>query len=217
MASIWDSVSRFFGSDHNEKCAALLAKLATTARDCAVHFTATAGQDLDGIRKFEHDGDDIVDEIHEVLDNSFIMRFDINELMRLTDELDDVIDGMKKIATHINIYKAHLSTLQPGALEMIRINERMVKSLHVLIGMLSEKRLSLTGIREIVRTMDEAEAEADRIQADAERALVKQYTPAGANRLEFIGWDRLYQLLEETTDHSKHCGNLVLSLARKEA
>ena len=83
--------------------------------------------------------------------------------------------------------------------------------------MLSEPKLSLARVRDRARTIDEAEAEADKLVAVAERKLVAQYSPPGANRLEFIAWDKLYQLLEQMTDEANHCGKLILSLARKEA
>ena len=50
---------------------------------------------LPGIVVFERRADKLVDEIHELLDNAFIMRFDTPDAMRLTDEIDDVIDGMR--------------------------------------------------------------------------------------------------------------------------
>jgi uncharacterized protein len=78
--------------------AALLKQVSEIALECAAHFRATNGQDVTGIIQFEHKADRVVDEIHELLDNSFIMRFDIPDTMRLTDELDDVIDGMRKVA-----------------------------------------------------------------------------------------------------------------------
>ena len=46
---------------------------------------------LVGRTPFERKADKIVDEIHELLDDSFIMRFEIPDAMRLTDEVDDVI------------------------------------------------------------------------------------------------------------------------------
>jgi hypothetical protein len=46
---------------------------------------------------------------------------------------------------------------------------------------------------------------------------VSQYIEATANHLEFIAWEKLYQLLEEMTDEANHCAELILSLARKEA
>ncbi len=65
--------------------------------------------------------------------------------------------------------------------------------------------------------IDDFECEADQIVAGAERRLVDEYSPQGANRLEFIAWNTLYQHLENMTDHANHCAKLVLSVARKEA
>jgi uncharacterized protein Yka (UPF0111/DUF47 family) len=92
MATIWEAVGRFFGPSQNERFAQLLMQLADTAIDCASHFRETGGEDLAGIINYEHRGDAIVDEIHQLLDNTFILRFDVADCMRLTDDLDNVID-----------------------------------------------------------------------------------------------------------------------------
>jgi uncharacterized protein Yka (UPF0111/DUF47 family) len=86
-----------------------------------------------------------------------------------------------------------------------------------LVAMLSEPKLSLARVRDRARPIDEAESKADTLVAAAERRLVVEYAAPGANRLEFIGWDKLYQLLEQMTDEANHCAKLILSLARKEA
>ncbi len=216
MGTIWAAVGRFFGPAQNEKFTFLLQQLADTAMACAAHFRVTAGQDLQGIIDFEHRGDGIVDEIHELLDNSFIVRFDVADTMRLTDDLDNVIDGMRKVAYHIDIYKPLLTTLRPEAMQLFAVAERMIGGVSELVGMM-EKKLVLARVREKARLLDESEAEADKLLADAERKLVAEYSPAGANRLEFIAWAKLFQLLEDTTDEANHCGKLILSLARKEA
>lgn len=215
--SVWDAVGRFFGPSHNDRFAELMGQLAQTSVDCAKHFRETKGQDLAGIIDYEHKGDAIVDDIHEVLDNSFIMRFDIADSMSLADELDDVLDGMRKVAVHIDIYRPILSDLKPDALELMAIGERMQKQLRDVVAMLAEPRMSLPRVREAVTKIDEDESVADKITAAAERRLVAEYSPPGANRLEFIAWEKLYSLLEEMTDHANHCAKLVLSLARKEA
>jgi uncharacterized protein len=217
MSAIWEAVGRFFGQSQNERFAQLLLQLAETAVACAAHFRQTGGEDVSGIIDYEHRGDAIVDDIHELLDNVFILRFDIADCMRLTDDLDNVIDGMRKVAIHIDIYKPVVLPLRPDALELFAIGERMMVGVQELVAMLSEPKLSLTRVRDRARTIDEAEAEADKLVAIAERKLVAQYSPPGANRLEFIAWDKLYQLLEQMTDEANHCGKLILSLARKEA
>jgi uncharacterized protein len=217
MGVISNSLNRFFGPSQNIRFAELLLQLADTAVQCAAHFRETAGQDLPGIIDFEHRGDAIVDDIHELLDNAFILRFDIADSMRLTDDLDNVIDGMRKVAIHIDIYKPVIGDLQPDALRLFAIGERMIVGVRELVAMLSAPRLELGRVREMSRPIDEAEAEADMLVAAAERQLVSKYRAQSANRLEFIAWQKLYALLEQMTDEANHCAKLILSLARKEA
>ena len=211
------ALASLFGTSHNDRFAALLSELANIGVACAVHFRETNGQDVPGIVTLERQADKIVDDIHELLDNSFIMRFEISDAMRLTDEVDDVIDGMRRAATHIDIYKPFLTMLRPEAKELIAAGERAIRALRDLIAMLSEPRLTLQRARDLARAINEAEAEADDVIARAERGLVQEFSPNTANRLEFIALDKLYQMLEEMTDDAKRCGKLVVSLARKEA
>ena len=216
MSNGTGAIGRLFGTSHNDRYAALISQLAGIGVECAAHFKATEGQDLPGIVVFERKADKIVDEIHELLDNSFIMRFDIPDAMRLTDEVDDVIDGMRRAATHIDIYKPFLTTLRPEARALIVAGERAIQALRELVGLLGQPRLTLQTARDKARVINDAESEADRIIAEAERGLVQEFSKA-TNSLEFIALDKLYQMLEEMTDDAKRCGKLVVSLARKEA
>jgi uncharacterized protein Yka (UPF0111/DUF47 family) len=215
--TIWNAVKRFFGPSQTDRFAELLLQLADTAVAGAAHFRETGGLDHAGIIDYEHRGDAIVREIHELLDNAFILRFDIADSMRLADDVDNVIDGMRKVAIHIDIYRQLLAPLPRDAMELFSIGERMIGGIRELVAMLGAPRLSLTSVREKARELDEAEAEADKLVAAAERKLVAEYSPANANHLAFIAWDKLYQMLEEMTDEANHCGELILSLARKEA
>lgn len=215
--SIWESFSRFFGPSRNDEFAAMLLELADTASAGAAHFRKTTGQDLKGIIEYEHKGDAIVDRIHELLDNSFILRFDIPDAMRLTDDLDNVIDGMRKVAIHIDIYQPFLADLRPDAIELVDIAVDMMGGVRKLILMLAEPRLSLARVREVATVVDQQEAAADKLVSAAERRLVTEFGKPGANALEFLAWEKLYQMLEETTDEANHCARQILSLARKEA
>ena len=217
MTKLQGMFSGLFGPSHNDRYAELMTALADKAKECAKHFLATNGRDLDGIIAFERQGDRLVDQIHEVLDNSFIMRFDITDAMRLADELDNVLDGLRKTAMHIDIYKTLLTTDPADAKELGAIAEKMIGRLRDLVAMLGEPRMKVQRVRDAVTEIDELESDADRITALAERRLVNEYSPPGANRLEFLAWKELYEHLEEATDHANHCAKLVLSLARKEA
>ena len=217
MIKLQGMFSGLFGPSHNDRYTELMTALADKSKECAQHFLATNGRDLAGIIAFERQGDRLVDQIHEVLDNSFIMRFDITDAMKLADELDNVLDGLRKTAMHIDIYKTLLTKDPADAKELSIIAEKMIGRLRDLVAMLGEPRMSVQRVRDAVTEIDELESDADRITALAERRLVGEYSPPGANRLEFLAWKELYEHLEEATDHANHCAKLVLSLARKEA
>ena len=210
-------LAALFGPSNNEQFASLLVQLSETVTQCSRHFLDTSGRDLKGIVDYEHKADAIVDAIHELLDNSFIMRFDIPDSMKLTDDLDNVIDGMRKVAIHLHVYKLHLRELRSEAVELMRIGDRMVNKLHALISMFREPRFTLSKVRELARSVDEDESAADRLVSDVERSLVEEYSQPSANTIGFIAWHQLFHLLEQMTDDANHCARNILSLARKEA
>jgi uncharacterized protein len=210
-------VARLFGRTKNDKFVEHLVRLADVGVECAAHFRETDGQDLPGIISFERRADKIVDSIHEELDNTFIMRFDVPDAIRLTDELDDVIDGMRGAAAHIDIYKRYLTELRPEARELIVAGEQATQALRALVVTLANGPLSLEKSRDLAQTINEAESRADKIIARAERNLVTEFSASGADTLAFIAIEKLYAMLEEMTDDAKRCGKLIVSLARKES
>jgi hypothetical protein len=217
MAQKQGALAALFGPSRNETFAKLLKQLSETVVECSRHFRSTGGRDLKGIIDYEHRADALVDEIHELLDNSFIMRFDIPDSMKLTDDLDNVIDGMRKVAIHLDVYKLHLTELRPEAVELMKLGDEMVGKLQALVAMLGEPRLTLAKVREVARAVDEGEARADGIVSDVERKLVAEFSQPTTKTIGFIAWHQLFQLLEQMTDDANHCAKLILSLARKEA
>jgi uncharacterized protein Yka (UPF0111/DUF47 family) len=206
-----------FGPSRSDQLAELLKTLSRTALACAARFRESEGQDAKGIIDIEHKADAIVDQIHELLDNSFIMRFDITDSMRLADDLDDVVDGMRKVALHIEAYRLLIPKLSPQAMELFALGESMLKRIDQLIDMLAEPRLKLTKVREVADLIDAEESQADKLVAAHERVLVEQFSAPSANAIGFIALHQLFHLLEQMTDDANHCAKMVLSLARKEA
>lgn len=212
-----NAIARLLGDSPNKAFGKHLLDLANVGVACAAHFRQTNGQDLPGVVGFEKSADKIVDAIHELLDNAFIMRFDAADALRLTDSLDDVIDGMRGAATHIDIYKRYLRVLRPEAEELIVAGERAIHALRDLVAAVSMGTMTLNRAREGAKAINEAEANADKIIARAERSLVEEFSMTEKNTLEFIALEKLYSMLEQITDDAKRCGKLIVSLIRKEA
>jgi len=212
-----NAIARLLGDSPNKAFGKHLLDLADVGVACAAHFRQTNGQDLPGIVSFEKSADKIVDAIHELLDNAFIMRFDTPDALRLTDALDDVIDGMRGAATHVDIYKRYLRVLRPEAEELVVAGESAIRALRDLVSAVSIGPMSLNRAREGAKAINEAEANADKIIARAERNLVDEFSRMETNTLEFIALEKLYSMLEQITDDAKRCGKLIVSLIRKEA
>jgi uncharacterized protein len=195
----------------------LLKQVSLIGIEASRHLRATKAHDVKGIIEFERKADRVVDEIHELLDNAFIMRFDIADMLRLTDELDDVVDGMRKVALHMDGYKPFLTELRPGADKLMALTEQMLLDVDKLVDMLAEPKLDLQRVRTVADKIDEMESQADSIVADHERELVAQFSAPGSNALGFIAQHQLFHMLEQMTDDANHCAKLIVSLARKEA
>lgn len=211
-----NAIARLLGDSPNKAFGKHLLDLSNVGVACAAHFRQTNGQDLPGIVGFEKSADKIVDAIHELLDNAFIMRFDAADALRLTDALDDVIDGMRGAATHIDIYNRYLRVLRPEAEELIIAGEKAIQALRDLVAAVSMGSMTLNRARDGARAINEAEANADKIIARAERSLVDEFSMTEKNILEFIALEKLYSMLEQITDDAKRCGKLIVSLIRKE-
>jgi uncharacterized protein len=217
MAAKQSALTSLFGTSRSDQFATLLKQLSETVVACSKHFVATAGRDLQGVIDFEHTADALVDQIHELLDNSFIMRFDIPDSMKLTDELDNVIDGMRKVAIHLDVYALHLTELRPEAIELMQLGDGMVGQLDSLVAMLGKPRLKVPQVRDVASAIDDAESAADTLVSNVERKLVVEFSQPATKTIGFIAWHQLFHMLEQMTDDANHCAKLIVSLARKEA
>lgn len=206
----------FRGPSPSDQCAKLLLELAKCASACAKLLHETGGADLEGIIRHEHTGDGIVRTLHQIIDNAFIMRIDKSDVTQLLSELDDMIDGMRKVASHIDIHKYYIETLRTEAKQLIEIIVFVSDEVKKLVTMLSGKRFSLLDISTSVHRLHDAESEADKILMRAEKMLISEFSQPHANVIEYIGWEKLFRLLERVTDHANHCGTIILSIARKE-
>lgn len=211
-----DPFKRLFGPSPNTQITERLSALAACAHTSVVHLAETKGDDLAKITEFEHQGDQIVRDIHALMDSAFILRFDKGDISNLTSHLDDIIDATRKVATHKHIYGEHLKQLRPEAAELIEILEKMTTELEPLVKQLASHPIGVEETRPHLLVLKDLERKADDIHTSAEQALVKEFGTHG-NPIAYIGWDKLYRLLERASDRANYCGIAVNSMARKEA
>ncbi|MBI4121770.1 MAG: DUF47 family protein [Parcubacteria group bacterium] len=206
-----------FGNAHDAQCAQLFAELAQCAVDCARHLRDTEGRDLDRIVAFEHEGDGIGRQIHEAIDRAFIMRLSARDAGQLLRHLDDILDGIRMIASHLDIYQTEIPTLCDNAQRLITIIVSMTEDVQTLVAMLSEKRLASADVRTIVERLQAAEGMADGILVAAKKAAIVQHRQGSLGAVAHNVIVKLFHRLERITDSACHCGHAMLTIARGES
>src|SRR3989338_6270091 len=201
-AMLWDGnpLERFFGRSQNGPIADLLAQQAEIASRCSKLLRESSCKSL-----------------HEIIDSSFILRFDKSDIGSLANSLDNILNGMRQVAMHVDIYTPHIPRLRPEAEELLQIIEQMTAQVQKCTGLLHEKRLPHKRVRELTRELIKAESRADAILHKGEAALVREYGIESGGALTFLAHDKLLRMLEHITDVANHCGTLILSITRKEA
>ncbi len=215
MIAVMSQLERFFGRSQNGTITDLLAQQADIAIRCAKALRESNGKALKDIIALEHEGDDVEQKVHEIIDSAFILRFDKSDIGNLSSTLDNILDGMRQVGMHVDVYSPHITEIRPETEELAQIIEKMTHIVSSLVKLLCERRIPLQNVKDFTRQLTKLESEADSILHRAEAALVKQY--GSSNALTFMAYDKLFRMLEHITDVADHCGTLVLSIARKEA
>ena len=217
MQRVANQFERLFGRSQNGQVAELLVQQADIAVRCAILLRESQCAALSDVVSLEREGDVTQEQVHEIIDRAFILRFDKSDIGNLSNRLDNILDGMRQVAKQVDIYRPHMKKIRQEADDLIKIIEEMTSTVRNLVATLKERHLLMTKVKECTQRLKKLEAEADDILHAVEADLVKEYDHKRNNALEFMAHDKIFRLLEHVTDVADHCGTLVLSIARKEA
>ena len=181
-----------------------------------VAFQGATEQALARIVEIEHSADDTVREVHRLVDQTFIAPYDKRDIIKLTHQLDRVVDGMRTVVRSLVSYRALEAKDSPGmtaiAREMSGLVLRCVTELkHVVDEMPS---FDHDGLREAARLIDAVEQECDDRFAHAVRTIFPK--PDQPLTAATLAWRDIFHLLERITDDCSHAMGVILSIARQE-
>lgn len=182
---------------------------------CAGEFHAmltdfsSAPQHTEKIIALEKEADRLVGETFQLLDNTFISRYDKPDVERFISHLDDVIDYMKKVIVSMQDYR--IQSPRNEALEFAEIIYDMVKSLHEAIGKVTT--LTMNSMEPYVIHIKELEEKADNLQHTAIQNLFDEEPDPKM----VIKWMDIIEKMELVTDHAEDVINVLSSIVRKES
>ncbi len=162
------------------------------------------------IKEMEHNADDVVQDLFEQLDATFITPFDREDIHLLTSSLDTVLDMINSIAHRMHMY-------QPKTVpdECKQISSMIVKGCgHILEAVSELKTMKKSGkILKIVRKISKIETESDEVYHMGISNLFKKEKDA----IELIKKKEIIETLERTCDKMEDVSDVLKTIILKNA
>lgn len=183
----------------------LMAGFATL--HAALHGGPGVAAGASSLREIEQRGDEITHTIMSRLHSSRITPFDRNDILALTEGLDDVVDLTEEVADTIVIDGIEQITPEAERMSevMLQIGEELVKAVDDL-GARKPDPLRWARIHEL-------EHQGDTLIREANTGLFQN----GMEARDIIRWKDVYALMAKTIDRTEELASLLESIAIKQA
>lgn len=162
------------------------------------------------LHELEHKGDEVVHSIYNKLNNVFMPPLDREDIIAITQALDNVMDYIYAAADAMSVYNIKATT--PIACKLAAVivacTEQVAQQLPKL-----RKRSGMRQIEAGVQEIHRLENEADALLRQGEMDLF--HTPH--DPIEVIAWSRIYETMERVTDECEEIADVLRGLAIKHA
>ncbi len=159
-------------------------------------------------RESEHDS--LSSETLDELNKSFITPFDREDIYRLVNALDSVVDNMEVVTSCFQIYD--VVTVEPGAAEMAQIALECAKDMRVLFEHFADFKHDAM-VTTQCRKVGDLEDRADIVYREGLRALFS----AHGDPIHTIKWKSIFDKMEDVVDSFQYVTKLVHGVVMKNA
>ncbi|MBL8308688.1 MAG: DUF47 domain-containing protein [Rubrivivax sp.] len=153
----------------------------------------------------ERAADKITAEVHRLLHRTFITPLDRDQIHRLINAMDDVLDLLQDSSEVMSLYD--LQTLSEDVVRLSEISVRCCERVQNVLGLLS--RLKDAEVAESVlktcEEIDQLESDADRVM----RAAMSRLFREEPDTRQLIKLKAVYEHLESISDRCEDVANLV--------
>jgi hypothetical protein len=162
------------------------------------------------IRELEHKGDALTHEIMALLHKTFVTPIEREDIARLADRLDDVLDHIEEATAAMRIYDVSGPTA--SVIEMADVVRLMTIKVGEAISKLRDRR-HLRDILPYCVELNRLENVADDLLRNAMGELFRGAT----NSRDIIKWRDIYRQLEAATDRCEDIANLLEGIVLRHA
>ncbi|RST88709.1 DUF47 domain-containing protein [Vagococcus humatus] len=160
------------------------------------------------IHEIEQAGDKIVHNIMDELNHSFITPIDREDIVLLTESLDNILDGLDSVPFQLDSYL--ITEIRGKAIE---ITELIVEAMNHLIGVAKEfaKFKNSKVLGEKIAHVNSIEEQADFLY----RSAVKELFSTEQDIFNVVKWKAVYRRLEDIMDDIEKTADVMAGLVIK--
>ncbi|TLZ69065.1 MAG: DUF47 domain-containing protein [Methanobacteriota archaeon] len=190
-----------------------LAQVAATVDEGAVALQDLLGDFRDvpakrrHIKDIEHKGDELVHNVFEALNRTFITPIDREDIQSLASSLDNVLDMIYAAANRLHLYGVE----RPSE-AMIQLGDVIADATRLLkdaVGMIRDTKLG-DEVERIAIEVHRLENAADDLMNNAVADLFKEADP-----VHIIKFKEIIERLEQATDYCEDVANVLSDIVAK--
>ena len=162
----------------------------------------------DAIHNTEHEADNLLHEILEELNRSFITPIDREDIVSLVHELDDIADSIEDVANLFDMLS--ITQIRPEAVEMAKLIligcEALYEAVVEFVHFKNPKNLN-----DLIISVNKAEEDGDRMH----RSVIKAMFQNEKDPIELMKWKHLFDAMETVLDDCEDVADLLDGLIIK--
>ena len=163
---------------------------------------------LSKLHQIEHDADKKKHEMMAVLVKAFITPIEREDIILLSQSIDEVTDKIEDF--QIRIYINNVQSIRPEAIQFTKVIIRCCRVHKQIMEEFANFKKSKT-LHGLIIEINALEEEGDRLFIDSMRKLHTEVT----DPLEIIAWREIYNFLEKCCDACEHVADAVESVIMK--
>ena len=159
--------------------------------------------------EIEHAGDQVHHEILTAVSVDFITPIEPEDIIELTQDLDDIADMIEGVIQRFYMFDVHF--MHDKAIEFAHIIQKSLKALRKSMDSFREFK-KVKKIRAMVEDVNQLEEKADDLYVETIRQL---YTIDAENAVRIEVWSRLFDRLEAVCDACKTVADTMSTIMLK--
>lgn len=153
--------------------------------------------------ELENQGDELNHAVLNAIDVDFITPFDRNDIIELTNALDDIVDGIEEVMQRMYMFDVHFMHH-----DVIRLSQLLVKATSLLVEAMGDFR-GFKKFGPFIETMQKVNDVEEEVDSAYMAVMRRLFTEDNDNPVRVFVWSDIFGRIEDCADCIDEAGILM--------